>query len=452
MKLTIEQIETAIRKFSETQEKYKIQDEYYAGNNPPILATPDKNPNNKVSVPYVRKACNTVTGYMAKVGNITFSDEENEDKLLEINNLNEADITTNEDFVNAIVNGKSYEIHYVDEDGQPRFIAIPANQIIPIYSTHADKNIEAFIYTYSDTNEIYESTTETINYADVYYTDTVERYIAKDSSSYEPNLDDNEEYIYDTFYGQAPIVEFVINKDKKNIFDHVTELIDQHDKVLSSNMANELAKTALSYITTSFSVDNTEKDENGLTDLDKIKDKQIFDNMDSDDFIKFLEKNLDEGFVNMAANRFERLIYEMLQIPNFNDPTFGTAESGIAIQYKLIDFENLCSSLEAYFLKGLNKRYELINKILGTSTNPIVLDVNVTFRRNLPFDIENLALTIEKLKEVLSTETILRMFPKSIIPDVLAELERIEEQRKSDIEALTGLEAEPNEDEDDDEQ
>ena len=79
MKLTIEQIQTAIRNFSTIQAKYKIQDEYYAGNNPPILATPDKNPNNKVSVPYVRKACNTVTGYMAKVGNITFSDEENED-------------------------------------------------------------------------------------------------------------------------------------------------------------------------------------------------------------------------------------------------------------------------------------------------------------------------------------------------------------------------------------
>ena len=131
-KLTIEQIETAIRKFGLIQRGYKVQDEYYAGNNPPILMRPDKDPNHKVSVPYARKACNTVTGYMAKVGNITFHDEKNEEKLHEINSLNEADIETNEEFINAIVNGKSYELHYVDDEGQPRFLAIEANQIIPI--------------------------------------------------------------------------------------------------------------------------------------------------------------------------------------------------------------------------------------------------------------------------------------------------------------------------------
>ena len=452
--LTITEIEQAIHTFKLNQLPIFIkQEKYYKGQNPTILNRPDQNPNNKISVPFVKKAINTITGYMAKVGNIVISDEANEEYLTELNKENSADITTNAEFVNAIVNGKSFEIHYIDpETVRPKFLSIPASQIIPFYDTTPEKKIEAFIYIYNSQAPIYENSFDVFSYADVYYSDRVERYISNGIDKYVPNKDEKGNYIFETYYNQAPIVEFNINKDKSNVFDHVTNLIDQHDVVVSDNIANELARTALSYLVTTLNIDDVETDENGETRADRIAKTRFFDNLDEKDFVKFLEKNIPEGFVNMTADRFERLIYEMLQIPNFNDETFGGAESGVAIQYKLIDFENLCSSIEAYFSKGLKARYNLINNISKRTATPKQLDVNIKFNRNLPFDIKNLTEIVERLIPILSTETILKMFPKYIIPDIQKELKAIEEQKKMDLERLSALETEPKENEEDEEE
>ena len=52
-------------------------------------------------------------------------------------------------------------------------------------------------------------------------------------------------------------------------------------------------------------------------------------------------------------------------------------------------------------------------------------EVSIQFHRNLPMDILSLAQTAGMLKGILSDETILKMFPASLVPDVEEELERL---------------------------
>ncbi len=414
---------------------FKKQESYYRGANYTILSEDKKdNPDNRLSISFGRKAVNTVAGYMAKVGNVTFQseDEQTQNRLNKINEINNADIVTNTELVKSLVNGVGYELHYMT-DNEPKFAVIDAQNIIPFYDNELTPNIYRFIYHYTVSNIEYieSSELEVIDYfADVYYQDKVEHWFKKGTEGTYELLSEEPH-----FYEDLPIVEYTINQDKDNLFDHVIDIIDTHDKVMSEDIANELERFANTYLMMSYHIDGERTDENGKTDLDKIKEKRIFQGLDKEDFIKWLTKEVNDAFITNSADRFERLIYEMLQIPNFNDKEFGTS-SGIAIAYKLIDFENLCSAIEAFFTIGLKRRYELIKTVSAKQLNDIDA-IQIKWIRNLPFDIKGLSETVEKLTSILSEETILRMFPKSIVPDVQEELEKVGEEKDADAERIS---------------
>jgi len=443
MRMTGEEVEEAISDYAGTITKLNNQESYYRGNNVTILTQPDKPaPDNKLSVSFARKAVNTVSGYMAKVGNIIISsDNEQTDKsIIETNKDNSAGIETNTELVRTLVNGRGYELHYV-EDNIPKFVNIPAANIIPYYDTEMKPNIYRFIYHYTQTIKK-DGADHVISYASVYYPDSIHYFIKEDipglssSAIYQPhdigirgdNVDEN-------LYNDLPIVEFIINQDKDNLFDHVIDLIDQHDKMMSEDIANELQRFAASYIKSSVHIDDERVDSKGQTDLDRFKDTRIIPGMQKDDIFEYLVKEINDAFITNSSDRFERLIYEMLQIPNFNDKEFGTS-SGIAIAYKLIDFENLCSSIESFFSMGIERRYELISGMAGKQTGVVFEEINIQWIRNLPFDIKNLSETIEKLQAVLSEETILKMFPAYIVGNVKEEMERIKEGKEENMERM----------------
>jgi ATP-dependent helicase YprA (DUF1998 family) len=84
--------------------------------------------------------------------------------------------------------------------------------------------------------------------------------------------------------------------------------------------------------------------------------------------------------------------------------------------------------MESYFAKFL---YDRIRLIAGHSVVEGLKDassVTVTFKRNLPFDIESTASIVSTLsggEKVVSKATLLKMFPSTIIPDVEAEIEAV---------------------------
>jgi SPP1 family phage portal protein len=432
-RLTGEEITIAISAYQTTVNKLKIQDSYYQGKNYSILKDPEgSSPDNRLTVAFGRKAVNTVSGYMGKVGNITFSTEDDKvnELLKDINDVNSAAIETNTELVKALVNGRTYELHYI-EDSVAKFASISAENIIPYYNSEIKPEIYRFIYYYSSVSIVDSKVVYNVS---VYYQDKIEYFEKKEG---------DEKYVFtgdETLYygGNLPIVEYVINKDKSNLFDHVISIIDQHDKVMSEDIANELERFANTYLMTSYDIDNITKDANGKTDLDKLKSKRIFQGMDKEDFLKYLTKEINDAFITNSADRFERLIYEMLQIPNFNDEKFGSA-SGIAIAYRLIDFENLCSSIEAFFTIGLNRRYELIAEVSNKLNKDKIGAIEIKFIRNLPFDLAALAETVTKLQEVLSHETILKLFPKYIVPDVDEEMKKIEKEKQEDTKRIADV-------------
>ena len=402
---------------------------YYDGKHPAIYSdAPKEAPDNRVPVPLPRKAVKEVMGYMFRSGDISYAGSYYDSTLKPIFDGNEEAIVTPELAETALIHGQAFELHWM-EDGQ-HFAQVPIAQCVPIYSDDLVPALEAFIRHWIDSDQVAHA----VSY--------------DDSTITEWQYGKQGWYIVSERahgYKSVPVVEYTIARDKSNLFDHVLPLVDLLDQSISEDVANELQRFANAYLMMADDIDATTADENGETELDKIKRTRVFANLREDvtKKIAFLQKTIDPTFINTALDRTERLIYEMLCVPNPSDDVFN-AQSGIALEYKLQPFEYLCSSIQTYFTRALQQRIRLIGNldttINGDSGN--VSDVEILWHRNKPDDVGSLADIAAKLKGVLSDETIVKLFPAWMVEDANEEMERLE-AAKPDMTMDTPIEDTP---------
>lgn len=411
---------------------------YYLGANTTILnSTAKEAPDHKIPIPVARKIVNTTRGYAAKQGNISFIKKDeaiNDDKMREILDFNNEPLETSMVFRDALINGYSYELHFVVDD-IPQFAKVEANQMLIKFNDAIKPQMEYAIRYYTVAADPVTGDIE-IKFAEVYYVDSIDKFSTQGGAYI---LDETIEHSY----GQVPVVKYEINEETQGIFQHTKPMIDQQDRILSEDIANELGRFADAYLLMSKAILEA--------DMTKIKELKIFEALGTDgDFVKFLTKEINDDFVKNSANRFERLIYEMCQVPNFNDESFSSAESGIAIAYKLIDFENMVSGIEANFTVGLHKRVDLLNAVNGKISPAAEVKYTVKWMRNLPFNVKELAEIVSKLVGILSHETLLKMFPADIVEDALEEKDRVDAEKEESFERFQLQNTEPDDDTDED--
>ncbi len=378
---------------------------------------------------------------MAKPGSIVYSGAYYENVLKTIFDDEEEEIVTSELLEDVLKHGMAYELHYVEE-GKPEFVIMSQLQGIPVYSTDLKKKLIEFLYFYCD--EVEEK-----DYIWDYDEKGVTYYVAPKGSS---------EFVLDTAkgatkngtdihgYGQVPVNVYCMARDCSNLFDHARALIDEYDRILSEDFANELERFANAYLLLASQLDPTPDPDTGESEVDLIKRTRVISKL-GDEVMKkvgFLVKPDNGTFSVSAADRFERLIYEMLMIFNPSDEKF-TVASGIAMAYKILAFEYNCTSIQTWFSKGLQNRIELISTILknaGTETESQAPDeVQIDFKRNLPFDLSAIATVAMQLTGTLSQETILGLFPKTIVPDVKKEIAKVAQEKADNVQSFMTVNA-----------
>lgn len=384
-------------------------------------------PDNRIPVPFVRRAIKLVKGYFAKVGNIRYTDADGwfDENIKPIYDRNAEELCTAELFEDAATYGSAFELHwYAGDKGGEQFYfgTLPIDQCIPIYTDDLKPRLKEFVW-YRKLQDGTECAT--------WYDDT--EYVEYRRDTRDGEFVENAENSGRHLYGRVPVIEANVDRDKRNLFDHCLPLIDDFDKRISG-VANEHDKFADSILLLGQRIDAITKGEDGKTDVDRLRDTRVMDGLSSvfDDVKKaaaYLERNVNDGFINSTLERNERLIYEMLCIANPNDEQFATA-SGIAQLYKLLGMEYMVSDIEAYFVRALYARIELIanHKTSQIPDKAKAEYVSVSFKRNLPFDLSTtiqLAAVATGGKPVMSQETAMRLFPSSIIDDPQAEIDRI---------------------------
>lgn len=406
-KLIKEHQPLSTRKFD--QKSYKI------GVNAGIFQEANKPaPDNRIPVPFIRRAVKITKGYFAKVGNITYESDWFEKNLSDIYDANDEELETAAVFEDSITYGSAFELHWYNEDGF-QFGVIPVDQCIPIYSDDLKPKLIAFIW-HRKTRDGSELATyyDAFEYQEFLKNGDKWGLVAERSGSH--------------LYGAVPVLEANTDRDKRNLFDHVLPMLDFFDKLISE-VGNEHQKFAESLLLFRNKIDAVTKDENGKTDLDKIAEWRLIDNVGEKvrDAAAYLERNVNDTFIDHTLDRFERLIYEMLCLFNPNDDKFATA-SGIAQAYKLLGFELMIADMESYFSNFLNARIRLIAGHKTSGMGEGADSVTVKFRRNLPFDVENMvkvATLASGGERIMSNETILKLFPSTIVENVDEEVEKL---------------------------
>jgi SPP1 family phage portal protein len=425
------------------QAKLSRQAAYVRGENPAILAPyPKEEPDNRIPVPFVKRGINMVVGYALKEGNVVYKGDGYDDSLKEIYDANDEGLLDAELGATALAHGFAYELHW-SEGGKDQFAQIPVAQCIPVFDDSLKPKMIGFIRYWKE-RDIFKN--EDVVYVHAYDAKGKQEYTGKSVETIVPGKSEVHGY------SRVPVIQFKISSDGSNFFDHVTQLIDFYDKIMSEDFADELARFAQAYLGMTYNLGNAVDEDTGETEVDKIKRDRIFQGLASDravtDQIAFITKNINAEFTKEAADRCERLIYEMLQLFNPNDDTFVQA-SGVAQKYKLLGFEYLVTSILTYFAIGLQDRIALVKKLNANmaATGEQNTDVTIDFKRNLPDDLVSLAEIASKLKDVLSDETILRLFPTYVVEDVDDELSKIKDQKDKAIEDFMNQQANTNPDE-----
>lgn len=376
-------------------------------------------PCNKITVNQCYRVVQSYAGYLSGIPISYMSDEDISD-ILEILRYNDYHKEDNQLLKNALIYGVSYELNYLDEEAQQRFVNINPEELIPIYKNDLSQELIAAIRIYS-ANDIDDTGK---NYIDI-YTDTEIIHYQTDMMYSSMKLLSTENH----YYGQVPVVVFELNQERKSIFDQIIDLQDAYNKLLSANVDDYEA-----FVDSYMYLKGLTADEDELA---KMKINRIL-LLDEDSEAGYITKPDNSEGVKNLLDKIEDRIERIAQAPDFNDESFGNA-SGISIKYKLLGMENICSNIEANMRQALQRRLELICAIQKlTATEFVWRDVNIVFTRNVPVNELEQAQLVNQLRGLVSDKTLLSIL--KLVPDIDKEVKLLEEQNSQSLYNFGNLE------------
>ena len=403
-----------------TQDLFKLKKckNYYDGKQDIIYKQPvdEGRPDNKVVINYCKPIVDNYLGYI--VGKpIAFVSED--DTINDILNYNDMASTSAEYLRQALIYGRAFAINYIDEDSQQRLQVLDAQQCIPVYDDNIEGKLRYVIRFYSS-NAHGELATDTIyrvelyGDADVVYYDSVEGY----SSLTETDRVNN-------FYGQCPVTVFSLNADETGIFVPIYSLQDAVNNLMSGEV-NNFEDFADAYLV----LQGMSADEEDLANMKKHK--CILLDGEEHCNAKFLTKDVSDTQVKDMLENLNTKIYAIAQCPDFSDNAiFGSATSGIALRYKLLNFENASADIVTQMKKALQRIVELFCTILNLTEDDVWRDIEIVFTRNIPTETQDLVNLVTALRGVVSNETLLSQLP--FIDDPHEELQKLLEERKTEL-------------------
>lgn len=404
-------------------------EKYVKGCNPETLnEPPQKKPDNRITIPFAKMAVETLCGYAGRAGDITEhwdnvvtpEDEKakpGDDEYIELRKKiaehNETALETSQLYEVGCSQGESYELFWTSTelDGMitPEYTKIPNTEVVLVWSNDIKKKLTAALRFWSSDKDCY---------LDAYYPEKSERWEKKKGTdTWSRNKQEDTDYPYKS----VPLAIYPINSDSTCIFQAEKDIITGNDKLLNKSV-NEVDRFNALIILLPQLADKEF--------VDKLRDIGVIDALADETMIpQYLQKNLSgvNEFYKMVSDRLEKLFHKSIKIPDFSDENFVNAQSGLAMAFKLVGLEFLAAKIDMYFHKGIKKRNELINDVLRLNSKLNVDDYKLTIesKRNLPMDKAALIEMVVKLNGILSKETLLRMLPVEIVPDVEKELEMI---------------------------
>ena len=374
-------------------------------------------PNNKIANNYAGYITDTLVGYF--VGEpIVYNcdDKEIMEQVQDIFNYNDEADENTELAKSASIYGVSYEQQYFDDEGKLRFHILPTEECVAVYDTTVENNLLYLIRYYVD-YDIKKD--QRFYWVDVIDADRIVTYHSPELLDQLSKVSEEEHY-----FGAVPIAVFKNNEEEVGDFEKVISLIDAYDKMESDSL-NDFEYFTDAYLALyGFTADPE--------DIRAMKENRVL-LMDEGTSAEWLIKDTADSPTENVKSRLDNDIHKFSFCPNMSDENFAANASGVAIKFKTMGTENLVSTKERKFKKGLQQRLELMSAVAGLLDNGFNWrDIKITFSRNLPANDADAADMINKLTGIVSDETLLSQL--SFVDDIQQEVERVKKQKEEEKE------------------
>ena len=377
------------------------------------VATDVGKPCNRIVTNYCYNIVQNYLGYITGI-DVAYSSCDDFDAVQDVLNYNDVRTEDSEYLRNALIFGRAFEINYVDEDAQQRFKILDSRECIPIYSNDLNNDL-LYVIRYYVADTVNNDQDE--YYIEVYGNKFIRKYKSSNAFATLSLLEEQPNY-----YNQVPVTVFSLNADEESIFDKVMTLQDAYNKLLSSEV-DDFESFCDAYLVLKGCMADAD-------DLVAMKQNRVL-MMDADAEASYLTKSVSDTQIENMLKNINDTIHKIANSPDFNDEKL-MAQSGIAMRYKLVGFENVSSNIVANMTKALQKRIELICSILHlTGSDNTWRDVHIVFTRNLPENITETAQVINQLRGIVSDKTLISLLP--FIKDVDAEVEQLQEQKEANM-------------------
>lgn len=392
----------------------------------------DGKPDKRISAAHCKIVVDEFVGYFCGVPIKTTAGSEAVSEYLSfLERTTDTDERTSDLVQDACIYGRAYEMLFNREDGE-----VGAASVSPLSS----------FMVYDDS--ILQRPRFFVRYG--VGADGVERGSFSDSSFvYFFFKTEDGEYLWDGeptehHFPGVPAVEYTLCKQRLGLYEPGVSLENAFNDALSEK-GNDVASFADAYMEiTGAPVEPG--------DIPAIKRNKIInfpgDGSGTLPRIGFLARPTADALEEHLLDRTEALFFRACQVPDLSDEHFGTA-SGQALKWRLLGMDNLAAAVKSKVTGALRRRYRLIFGNPISITHDVTADdwvgLSFHFTRNLPSNVSDEATTAATLEGIVSKETQLSVL--SIVDDVPAELQRIEDERAAELEAVSSYN---NKEEDDD--
>ena len=380
---------------------------YYLGQNDiknRVFADLSK-PNNRIAHSWGNYITDSMTAFF--IGEpISYSGEDKDiEQLNYIFNQNDEQDLNSKLAKDASKFGQGFELFYLDESADIKLTTISPMGAIPIYSDTVEDELIYFIRFIENKDILTDQMTTHI-------------WLYSDKSIKYFTLTDGKTLLFqnETFHNFeiVPISIYKNNDDLMGDYESVIDLIDLYDRI-ESDTANANDYYNDCYLV--FTGANLEPE-----DVIEMKTNRVIE-MPEGSTVQFLTKNANDIEQENTKNRIVNDIHKFSKVPNMSDESFANNVSGVAMKYKLLGLENSCSIKERKFKRGLQNRLWLISNILGLKNGTDLQDVRITFTRNIPNNEIEIADMVNKLRGLVSTETLINQL--SFVENAKAEMEQL---------------------------
>lgn len=344
--------------------------------------------------------------------------------------------TLNEDFddlindigIEASNKGVAWLHIYIDNEGEFRYMLIPAEQIIPLWADMAHTKLDALIrYYYVDTyiglelkkikkveywtkdNVMYYIEGEEGLIADIEANETAE-------SVGHYNIDGSEQG-----WGNIPFIPFKNNSYELPDLYFVKDIVDQYDLITSDN-ANLLQEVQnVIYVLKNY----------GGTDLASfLKDLNYYRaiKVDDDGGVETLKGEINIDASERTLDRLKNDFYQFGQSVDMDTNKFGQNPSGVALEFLYSKLKLKVDNMERKFKKSFKLLFYFICEYYRLSNQGVYNpdDLKVTFTRSTISNTKEIIETVNASVQLISKKTAMEHHPW--IDDVDLELENIEKE------------------------